>query len=47
MFANFTWSLGFRIVIIIIVIIIAIKKIIITFVIGIIVLISNKIQSST
>ena len=46
MFANFTWSLGFRIVIIIIVIIIAIK-IIITFVIGIIVLISNKIQSST
>ena len=47
MFANFTWSLAFRIVIIIIVIIIAIKKIIITFVIGIIVLISNKIQSST
>ena len=42
MFANFTWSLGFRIVIIIIVIIIAIKEIIITIVIGIIVLISKK-----
>ena len=47
MFANFTWSLAFHIVIIIIVIKITIKEIIITFVIGIIVSITNKIQSST
>ena len=46
MFANFTWSLGFYIVIVIIVIKITIKTII-TFVIGIIVLITKKIQSST